>query len=193
MRRDARLAGLEGFTIEASRAKNFLAGPAMITLEPLTPENALVFKSARLCALQDAPRAFAATYQDESRLTDGDWIRRAGQWSGARSRSFLALDQGAACGIVGGFLDPQDAIRAQLVSMWVAPAHRRLGVGTQLVGAIVDWARAEKARLLRLVVTSNNQPAIRFYRRLGFTLTARIGPYRNDPLLDDLEMIRPLC
>src|SRR5581483_11328509 len=34
---------LEGFTIEASRAKNFLAGPAMITLEPLTPENALVF------------------------------------------------------------------------------------------------------------------------------------------------------
>ena len=164
----------------------------MITLEFVTRENALIFKDARLHALRDTPSAFSATYIDECRLSDEEWIRRVSQWSGARSKAYLAMDQGTPCGIVGGFLDPQDAIRAQLVSMWVAPSHRRLGVGSQLVNAIAEWARAEGAGLLRLVVTSNNQRAIQFYQRLGFAITAKIGPYRNDPFLDDFEMIRAL-
>ena len=164
----------------------------MVSLELVTPQNALVFKDARLYALRDALSAFSATYTDECRLSDEEWISRAAQWSGAKSTAYLALDHGAACGIVGGFLDPQEAIRAQLVSMWVAPSHRRLGVGSQLVNAIADWARAEGAGLLRLVVTSNNHRAIQFYQRLGFAVTAKIGPYRNDPLLDDFEMIRAL-
>ena len=165
----------------------------MITLAAVTPDNALIFKNARLCALRDTPSAFAARYQDESRLADEEWIQRASSWSGGRSMTYLAMDDGAPCGLAGGFLDPQDKNRAQLVSMWVAPTHRRLGVGSRLVGAIVDWARAEGAGLLRLMVTGNNQSAIQFYQRLGFVITARIGPYRNDPLIDDLEMIRPLC
>lgn len=164
----------------------------MVSLELVTPENALIFKDARLYALRDTPSAFSATYTDECRLSDEEWIGRVSQWSGARSKVYLAMDQAAACGIVGGFLDPQDPIRAQLVSMWVAPSHRRSGVGSQLVNAIADWARAEGAGVLRLVVTSNNQRAIQFYQRLGFAITAKIGPYRNDPLLDDFEMIRAL-
>lgn len=164
----------------------------MVTIELVTCENALVFRDARLCALRDMPTAFAATYDVECRLSDAEWIRRASQWSGAQSKAYLAMDQGAACGIVGGFIDPQNEIRAQVVSMWVAPTHRRLGVGTLLVGAIADWARGEGAKLLRLLVTSNNHAAIQFYKRLGFAITARVGPYRNDPVLDDLEMIRAI-
>ena len=76
--------------------------------------------------------------------------------------------------------------------MWVAPAYRRLGIGAQLVNAIVDWVRAEGARTLRLIVTSNNDGAIEFYQSLGFTITAQIGPYRNDPALNDLEMVRSI-
>lgn len=162
----------------------------MITLDLVTPQNALVFKQARLTALRDTPSAFAATYDAECRLTDAEWVKRASAWSGGRSTTYLAMDTGSACGIAGGFLDPEDEIRAQLVSMWVAPSHRRAGVGSQLVGAIVNWARAEGAGFLRLVVTSNNHRAIEFYHHLGFAITAKLGPYRNDSLLDDLEMIR---
>jgi ribosomal protein S18 acetylase RimI-like enzyme len=164
----------------------------MVILDLVTPQNALVFKQARLTALRDTPSAFSATYDAECRLTDAEWVQRASAWSGGRSTAYLAMDTGSACGIVGGFLDPEDEIRAQLVSMWVAPSHRRAGVGSQLVNAIADWARAEGAGLLRLVVTSNNHRAIQFYQRLGFAITAKIGPYRNDPLLDDFEMIRAL-
>ena len=51
--------------------------------------------------------------------------------------------------------------------MWVAPTHRQLGIGAQLVNAIVDWVRAEGARTLRLIVTSNNDGAISFTKASG--------------------------
>ncbi|PYY15895.1 MAG: GNAT family N-acetyltransferase, partial [Acidobacteria bacterium] len=66
------------------------------------------------------------------------------------------------------------------------------GVGRLLVGAILDWARQRGARTLRLMVTSNNEPAISFYQRLGFTLTGRTEPYPNDPALIEYEMSRSI-
>jgi len=63
-----------------------------------------------------------------------------------------------------------------------------LGIGRKLVEAIFDWARAQRARSVQLIVTSNNEAAIEFYKRQGFNLTGHTAPYRNDPTLNDLEM-----
>lgn len=164
----------------------------MITIEVVTSENAMVFKGVRLSALRDTPSAFSSTHADESRLTDTEWMKRVAQWSGKQSRTYLAMDAASPCGIVGGFFDQDDSASAHLVSMWVAPAYRRLGIGARLVNAIVDWASAAGARTLRLIVTSNNDGAIEFYQSLGFSITAKIGPYRNDPDFDDLEMVRSI-
>jgi ribosomal protein S18 acetylase RimI-like enzyme len=160
----------------------------MITLDPVTPQNAMLFKQVRLQALRDTPKAFSSTYADESRLTDAEWVKRASLRNGEGSIVYLAMDAITPCGIVGGFLDKDDASRAHLVSMWVAPVHRRLGIGRKLVEAIFDWARAQRARSVQLIVTSNNEAAIEFYKRQGFTLTGHTAPYRNDPTLNDLEM-----
>jgi hypothetical protein len=54
----------------------------MISLEPITPRNAMVFKEIRLRALQDAPSAFSSNYAKEAQLSDGDWVQRAAQWPG---------------------------------------------------------------------------------------------------------------
>lgn len=105
---------------------------------------------------------------------------------------FLALDQGTACGIAGSFLDQNDPANAHLISMWTAPTHRRQGVGRLLVNAVLNWARGRNARILQLMVTSNNEPAIRFYQRLGFTRTGRTEPYPNDPAVIEYEMSRPI-
>jgi ribosomal protein S18 acetylase RimI-like enzyme len=163
----------------------------MITLEPITPQNAMLFKEVRLRALQDTPSAFGSTYAKESQLTDADWVKRA-HWTGAKGTGYLAMDAGIPCGIAATFVDPDDVTRARLVSMWVAPAHRRLGIGFSLVRAILAWARAQHARTLELLVTCNNDPAIRFYERLGFTRTGRTEPYPNDPALIEYEMSRPI-
>ncbi|HEY6306735.1 MAG TPA: GNAT family N-acetyltransferase [Candidatus Angelobacter sp.] len=163
---------------------------AMITLDPLTPQNALIFKAVRLRALQDTPSAFGSTYAKESQLTDADWIKRADKWNGERAILYLAMDEGAACGIAGTHLDPNDASRAHLISMWTAPTHRKRGVGRLLVNQILGWARLRNASTLLLMVTSNNEPAIVFYQRLGFTRTGRTEPYPNDPSLVEHEMSR---
>ena len=76
--------------------------------------------------------------------------------------------------------------------MWVAPTHRRLGIGRSLVEAIVTWARMQNVRTLLLRVTSNNDTAINFYQRLGFSQTGKTEPYRNDPSLLDYEMRRSI-
>jgi ribosomal protein S18 acetylase RimI-like enzyme len=164
----------------------------MIALERITSQNALVFKTVRLRALQDAPSAFGSTYAKECQLTDADWVKRAGNMSGDRSVGFLAIDVVASCGIACSFLDQDDATQAQLISMWTAPTHRQRGIGRLLVNEIMEWARERKARTLRLMVTCNNEPAIKFYERLGFTLTGRTEPYPNDPAVIEYEMSRPV-
>jgi ribosomal protein S18 acetylase RimI-like enzyme len=164
----------------------------MMTLELITAHNVQAFKQVRLCALQDTPSAFGSTYANESRLTDADWLQRAARWNGERGIGFLAMDGSTACGIAGSFLDEIDSVRAHLISMWTAPAYRRSGIGRMLVDEIAAWARQRGAETLQLMVTSSNEPAILFYRRLGFTQTGRTEPYPNDANLIEYEMSRPL-
>ena len=164
----------------------------MITLQPITEQNVLIFKAARLRALEDTPSAFGATYAKESQLTDVDWIKRAARWNGERAVLYLALDGNGACGIAGSLLDEADATRAHLISMWTAPTHRRQGVGRLLVDEIFSWARLRGAHTMWLLVTSNNDRAIAFYKTLGFTVTGRTEPYPNDPALVGCEMSRSI-
>jgi ribosomal protein S18 acetylase RimI-like enzyme len=102
------------------------------------------------------------------------------------------MDRDVPCGIGGALLDTADARRAELVSMWTAPVHRRQGVGSLLVHAVMEWMRSRGVNALVLMVTSTNQPAIRFYTRLGFAMTGRNEPYPNDPTISELEMIRSI-
>ena len=165
---------------------------ARVFLEPVTRHYALAFKAARLRALKDSPTAFSSTYADESQDTDEDWLQRADRWNGDRSRSFVAWDSDVPCGIVVAFLDREDPARAHLVSMWVAPSHRRRGVGRALVHAVLDWARSKDAKAVYLAVTCSNDPAITFYRSLGFSFTGATEPYPNAPDLFEREMSRSL-
>jgi ribosomal protein S18 acetylase RimI-like enzyme len=164
----------------------------MVSIDAIAPRNALIFKAVRLRALQDTPSAFGSTYEKESQLTDADWITRAVKWNGERGAGFLAIDSGMACGIAGSFLDQDDPTRAHLVSMWTAPTHRQRSIGRLLVNEVLGWARLRRARTLWLMVVSNNEPAILFYQRLGFTRTGRTEPYPNDPALVEYEMSRAI-
>jgi ribosomal protein S18 acetylase RimI-like enzyme len=164
---------------------------ARITVEPITLHNLFVFRDVRLRALREAPHAFSSTYASECQLTDADWIERAERWKGETGVGFVAMDGSNACGIVGSYLE-EDTNLARLVSMWTAPSHRQLGIGRLLVNEVIGWAHQRGACVLLLMVTANNEPAISFYRRLGFTPTGRTEPYPNDPRVIEHEMLRPL-
>ena len=168
---------------DSGRTRRKLNEQAIIKLEQIGPTNAPICKNIRLRALQDSPAAFSATYAEEPKLTDADWLKRTSQWSSARSVAYLAMDVGSAVGIAAGVRDRNDPKRANLMSMRVAPAHRRLGIGRMLVDAVAAWARAQNMLQLALLVTSNNDHAMRFYQSLGFARTGRSETYRNDPAL----------
>jgi ribosomal protein S18 acetylase RimI-like enzyme len=79
-----------------------------------------------------------------------------------------------------------------VASMWVAPGHRRTGLGSRLVDAVRLWAESVRANELYLMVTNNNDAAISFYERCGFVYTCRTAPYLNDSALFIYEMMQPL-
>jgi GNAT superfamily N-acetyltransferase len=56
---------------------------------------------------------------------------------------------------------------AHVYQMWVAPTHRRAGVGRLLLNAIIEWA-SSRVRYLVLGVTTGNAAAESLYSRAGF-------------------------
>lgn len=168
----------------------------MILLRPLTPEMTLMFRDVRLRALADAPRAFSSTHAKESRLSDKEWMSRTERWNGNDAILYLALDDedvNNACGIVACYVEEDGGVpRGHVISMWVDPAFRRAGVGRLLIEALRKWAESEGLRELKLMVTSVNEGAIEFYRRMGFRMSGKTGPYPNDPALIEYEMLLPV-
>lgn len=66
---------------------------------------------------------------------------------------------------------------ADLLRVIVQPGSRGRGVGTSLVRAGMDWARAVGARRMLLEVRPDNDPAIATYRKLGFAALNRRRDY----------------
>ena len=164
----------------------------MPTLEQLSSWLIQEFKTVRLRALKDTPSAFGSTYAKESELSDEDWLQRVTTWNSDSAVCYIGMDKSEPCGIIGSYLDKSDPQRAYVASMWVAPAHRRTGLGTILMDAVQLWARSRGIGEIRLMVTSSNSIATAFYQRLGYTFTGNTEPYPNDPALVEYEMVKYL-
>jgi ribosomal protein S18 acetylase RimI-like enzyme len=137
------------------------------------------YRQVRLAALAEAPYAFSSTLATEIGRPEQHWRDRIAAWP-----QFIAWVGGEPAGIAAGFAEPAadeaDASAGagrsgswQLVSMWVRPQARGLGIADELVAAVTAYARADGARRLTLWVTDVNARAMAFYRRMGFRGTGR--------------------
>jgi [ribosomal protein S18]-alanine N-acetyltransferase len=79
--------------------------------------------------------------------------------------------------------------RGHVVTIDVASAYRRRGVGRALLRDLVRRLEESGARRVRLEVDLRNAGAIRFYESMGFQETRRLRDYYGSGL-DGLEMIR---
>ncbi len=153
------------------------------------PDEWQTLRDIRLAALREAPYAFGSTYAREAPFTPEQWRARLA----ARAINFFAYTQESAnalpAGLAGVFVD--DGM-ADLVSMWVRPAARRLGVGQALVETAAGWAKARDHDTLYLWVTESNSPARKLYERCGFTPTGDRQPLPSDPALGEIRMRRAL-
>jgi ribosomal protein S18 acetylase RimI-like enzyme len=164
----------------------------MVTIEHLSPHLARHLKRVRLTALTDTPSAFSSTYARESQRSNEDWLKLATAWNSGQSVFYIAMDEGVPCGMIAGKFDESAPRRAWVLSMWVAPAHRRSGLGARLMDQVERWAQSLAICELYLHVTSNNSTAQNFYEKCGFTRTGITQPYQNDPALFEYEMTKAL-
>jgi ribosomal protein S18 acetylase RimI-like enzyme len=155
----------------------------------VTEEDVARLKAVRLAALTDSPFAFGSTLEREIAFSDDQWLERARSGATGDARAtFLAEDAHDIVGLVGGYLDGEPDTRVELVSMWVAPSHRRRGIGRALVDAVLRWTVDVGGTSVALWVTRGNTPAEELYRSLGFEATGEFKPLPSDPCEEELRM-----
>ncbi|MBF2029681.1 MAG: GNAT family N-acetyltransferase [Oscillatoriales cyanobacterium C42_A2020_001] len=78
-------------------------------------------------------------------------------------------DMVIACLWLGTAIDQLQGDRhAHIFLLYVAPAHRRKGIGSALMHQAEAWAQARGDRQIGLQVFQSNQPALSLYQQLGY-------------------------
>ncbi len=158
----------------------------MTELRATGPDDWQQLRDIRLDALREAPHAFASTYDREVAYPDQTWRERSA--AGNHTLAYLPDIGEQPAGLVAWIeLVPGEL---ELVAMWVRPQARGRQVGSALVQAIIEVARARTVPRVHLWVTETNKAARRLYERCGFTLTGERQPLPSDPERTELAMAR---
>lgn len=120
----------------------------MVAVRPAKIEEWQVLRDIRLDALRDAPDSFGSTYAENAALAETDWRRKVSR--GGTFFAFVPEVNGTEpSGLVDGFEETPGTV--ELVSLWVRPQARGLGVGDALVAAVIDWAEKRNAASVHLL------------------------------------------
>jgi RimJ/RimL family protein N-acetyltransferase len=142
-----------------------------VLIRPLTVADAEAFWNLRLCAFIESPDSFN-TSPDEWRAYPLSEVERmlSGETASPSDIVLGAFEPGL-CGHVGlrRELRRKRAHRATLWGLYVGPEMRGRGIGRRLLQALLDHARSQPDLIIvELTVMTDNQHALRIYRRLGF-------------------------
>ncbi len=120
------------------------------------------------------------------------WRQQARAAASGDRRAWFIAETGppwVALGLVNGRRRPPTDVL--LFSMWVDPAGRRRGIGRRLIEALDAWASRWGAQRTVLWVFAGNEPAIRFYLRLGFMIEMNGPDAETGKSYGALAMVRP--
>ncbi len=95
---------------------------------------------------------------------------------------FAAVEEGTARAEPCGFILARRAAgEAEILTIAVARAYRRRGIGRALMDAVLRMLHAERVEALFLEVDEKNTAALALYGRLGFRQVGRRPDYYDNP------------
>jgi ribosomal-protein-alanine N-acetyltransferase len=123
----------------------------------------------------------------------------ASPWSEATFRGLLEREglelwvlERAEAGVVGYAVVWCILDQGELANIAIAPGHRGAGLGSMLLGKVLDEARARGVRSMYLEVRESNSGAAALYRRFGFEQIGIRPRYYESPVEDALLMVARL-
>ena len=175
------------------------AGEPVFTIRPATPED-----EPAITEIQHSSAIHHATIDPDrwrmQTLEEGARSRRYWHDRRPRSEGFVAVADGRVVGMVELWLKrPHDPDGSRIprvkvdLGIAVAPDWRGPGVGTALMHAAEDWARAHGAERMILDLNVANVGARRLYERLGYRVTSldMDKPIEPDPSsIDPSDIVR---
>jgi RimJ/RimL family protein N-acetyltransferase len=141
--------------------------PGTILVRRLAREDAAIYRSLRLIALESEPEAFSADL-DQERGQDIAWFERR-LARPEPSGTFGAFLAERLVGMASLIVNPgaKQRHRGLVVGVFVAPEARGRSVGFELLGRLLDDA-AGRVDIVDLAVATGNGSARALYARLGF-------------------------
>jgi ribosomal protein S18 acetylase RimI-like enzyme len=161
----------------------------MVQLRPVGPDDWRLWRALRLAALAEAPEAFSSRLEDWQGPGD-----REERWRARLStpgHHVVAVEGDREIGMASGVLTDQHGA-VELISMWVEPSARGLGVGSALLSDVRRWAESVGARVLQLDVTDGNTAALKLYERYGFRSDGSPARRMPDGVRMERTMVLPL-
>jgi RimJ/RimL family protein N-acetyltransferase len=169
-----------------------------VTIRAGTEEDAAAYRELRLEALHSHPEVYSSDYDHAAGLPMSYWVERlrAGG-TGDVAQMYFAQHKQKLVGLCGIYRAdaPRTRHSATVVSLYVRPAWRGLGIAQALVTKCLGWARNHDVRIVKLAVITTNAPAIAVYERCGFRPygTEPQALYYNGVYYDELLLARPVA
>ncbi|CAM4002942.1 GNAT family N-acetyltransferase [Lederbergia lenta] len=134
----------------------------------LSQQDAEAYLTIRLLGLQNTPDSFASSYNEEKEQTATKYESR---FQSRDSYTFGAFENNQLVGVVTLVTERLMKLkhRASIVSMYVSPDKRGIGIGKNLILAAIKKARDLKSvEQINLSVVTTNESAKNLYYSLGF-------------------------
>lgn len=156
------------------------------TLHHPTEDDWRELRDIRIRSIRDTPIAFLEDADEAERQPESEWRFRGRRNDEINSHQVVAIAPDGrwvatfACFIsrgqpeyAGGSASApeREEPQANLVGVWIDPAHRGAGLAERMLDEVTGWVRRRGLDALHLMVHAENARAASFYRRAGFVDT----------------------
>ncbi|MCO7175447.1 GNAT family N-acetyltransferase [Sporolactobacillus kofuensis] len=163
----------------------------MVIFKKLTAEHAELYRTVRLEALKTHPEAYASDFETEqnrsmdhfrTHLSDEQMLV-VGGFDGDRLIAIASLHRESL---------PKMAHRATLTSVYVHPDYRGQQISRKIIEYMIDAVKETGVTKIYLFVMTDNEPAIRAYKKFGFVIYGedRDAMKEKDGYVDEYLMVK---